>query len=459
MKRRILVIGGTAAGPSAASKAKRTDPDAEVIMFEQGDDISSGICEMPYYVGNVVDDVKKLTSFTPERLEKEKGVIVRVRHHVDEISPSSRKIAVRNLDSGKVREERYDSLVIATGSRPRSIGLAGENARNVFHVKSLEGTIGLKRVLADEKPGCAVIIGGGYIGMEMAEALAANGLRTTLLHRHNLPMMGLEEESQKAVAVELAAHGVEFVPNVSVQALAHNPGGSVYAVKTAERTYDCDLVVIAAGVEPNTSLAAESGIRLGQHRGILTDQRQTTSDDSIYAAGDCCEVRNLVSNRFSYIPLATTASKQGWTAGENAAGGSAVFKGVIRAIGVKIFDLQVAHVGLSSREARESSFDPVVEHIEAPSKISFYPGSERVHIIAVADKSSGRILGANVYGKEGAIMRANVLAVAIQHGLTADEVSRLDLIYTPPYAPLWDPVLVLGNQLRKRIENEKPGHH
>ncbi len=459
MKRRILVIGGTAAGPSAASKAKRTDPDAEVVLFEQGEDISSGICEMPYYVGNVVDDVTKLTSFTPERLEKEKGVKVLIRHHVDEIAPARKKITVRNLESGKSREERYDSLVIATGSRSRPIGLAGENARNVFHVKYLDGTMALKKVLLEEKPVHAVIIGGGYIGMEMAEALTANGMRATILHRHDLPMMGLEEEARKAVVAELGAHGVEFVPNASVQTLTRTPGGSVSSVKTAEGTYDCDLVVIAAGVEPNSSLASESGIRLGLHRGILTDQRQTTSDDSIYAAGDCCEVRNLVNNRSSYIPLATTASKQGWTAGENAAGGSAVFKGVIRAIGVKVFDLQVAHVGLSSKEARESSFDPVIEHVEAPSKISFYPGSERVHIVAVADRSSGRILGANVFGKEGAIMRANVLAVAVQHGLTVDEVARLDLIYTPPFAPLWDPVLVLGNLLRKRIENEKPRHH
>jgi NADPH-dependent 2,4-dienoyl-CoA reductase/sulfur reductase-like enzyme len=212
-------------------------------------------------------------------------------------------------------------------------------------------------------------------------------------------------------------------------------------------------------VEPNTSLAAEAGIRLGSHKGILTDQRQTTSDDSIYAAGDCCEVRNIITNKWSYIPLATTASKQGWTAGENAAGGSSTFKGVIRAIGVKVFDLEVAHVGLSSREAREAGFDPVIEQIEAPSRISFFPGSQQVHIIAVADRNSKRILGANVYGKDGAMLRANVLAVAIQHGLTVDDVARLDLIYTPPFSPLWDPVLVMGNQLRKRIENEKSDHH
>ena len=459
MKRRILVIGGIAAGPSAASKAKRTDPEAEVVMFEQGDDISSGICEMPYYVGNVFDDVRNLTAFTPERLEKEKGVKVRIRHHVEAIVPFKRHIVVRDLETGKVMQERYDGLVIATGSCPRAIGLPGESARNVFHVKSIEGGIALKNVLEKQKPKNAVIVGGGYIGMEMAEALAAHGIHVTILHRRNLPMAGLEEEARKAVAEEIAAHGIEFVANAAVQTLIRTRGGDVNAVKTADRTYNCDLVVIAAGVEQNTSLAADAGIRLGLHKGILTDQRQTTSEDSIYAAGDCCEVRNLVNNKWSYIPLATTASKQGWTAGENAAGGSSVFKGAIRAIGVKVFDLQVAHVGLSSREAQESSFEPVVEHIDAPSRISFFPGSERVHIVAVADKSSRRILGANVFGKDGAVQRANVLAVAIQHGLTVDDVARLDLIYTPPFSPLWDPVLGMGNQLRKRIENEKPDNH
>lgn len=458
MKRRILVIGGIAAGPSAASKAKRTDADAEVVLFEQGDDISSGICEMPYYVGNVFDDVQKLTVFTPERLENEKGVKVRIRHHVESIHPAKREITVRNLETGKKTCERYDSLVIATGSRPRTLGLQGENSRNVFHIKSLEGVLVLKKVLEKEKPKRAVIIGGGYIGIEMAEALVANMVHTTLLHRHELPLTGLEEAARKAIAAELKAHGVDFVPNVAIKELALSPSG-VTGVKTADRTFECDLVVIAAGVEPNTSLAAEAGIRLGSHKGILTDQRQTTSDDSIYAAGDCCEVRNIITNKWSYIPLATTASKQGWTAGENAAGGSSTFKGVIRAIGVKVFDLEVAHVGLSSREAREAGFDPVIEQIEAPSRISFFPGSQQVHIIAVADRNSKRILGANVYGKDGAMLRANVLAVAIQHGLTVDDVARLDLIYTPPFSPLWDPVLVMGNQLRKRIENEKSDHH
>jgi len=458
MKRRILVIGGIAAGPSAASKAKRTDPNAEVMLFEQGEDISSGICEMPYYVGNVFDDVGKLVVFTPARLEKEKGVRVRIRHHVESIHPSRREITVRNLETGKKTQERYDSLVIATGSQPRSLGLQGEKSRNVFHVKSLEGALVLKKVLEREKPKRAVIIGGGYIGIEMAEALVANMIHTTLLHRHELPMTGLEEAARKAVAAELKTHSVDFVRNVSIKELVHTPSG-VTAVKTDGRTFECDLVVIAAGVEPNTSLAAEAGIHLGNYKGILTDQRQTTSEDSIYAAGDCCEVKNIISNKWTYIPLATTASKQGWTAGENAAGGSSTFKGVIRAIGVKVFDLEVAHVGLSSREVREAGFDPVIEQIEAPSRISFFPGSQQVHIIAVADRNSKKILGANVYGKDGAVLRANVLAVAIQHGLTVDDVARLDLIYTPPFSPLWDPVLVMGNQLRKRISNEKSDHH
>jgi NADPH-dependent 2,4-dienoyl-CoA reductase/sulfur reductase-like enzyme len=452
MARRILVIGGLAAGPSAASKAARVNPRAEVHLFETGEFISYGICEIPYYIAG---EVKRegLTSFTPQTLKEKKGVDVSILHHVEEILPAKRMIAVRNLADGTTRREPYDRLIIATGSRPRTLGIEGEHARNAFHVKSLDQGLALRSFIEAEKPKHAVIIGGGYIGMEMADALHSLGIDVTLLHRYSLPMVGLERETRERVREELEQHGVTFVAHAKVEGFAIAPDRRITHVVTTEGSYQADLVILSLGVEPNSQLAVQAGIRVGRRNGILTDQRQMTNLDNIYAAGDCCEVRNLVNNAWMYIPLATIASKAGWTAGENAAGGKSVFRGAIRAIAVKVFDLEVAQVGISSDEARESGCDVVTESVTAWSKVAVMRGSSKVTIKAIADRKSGRLLGANVYGGPGAVLRANTLAVAIQHRIPLEEIQQWDLAYSPPFTPLWDPILVAANVTGKKLRS------
>lgn len=451
MKQRILVVGGLAAGPSAASKAKRVNPNTEVLLFEQGEHISYGICEIPYYIGNDVKDASKLVSYTPQKLQQVKGVEVKTLHRVEEIKPVRKRIVVRDMDKDSVSEHQYSRLILATGASPRRLGISGEGGWNVFHVKSLDDGYGIKKFIDEEKPKKALIIGGGYIGMEMCEALKNNGIATTLLHRGPLPMAGLELETRKAVLSELTRNGIEFVANTQTKTMRTDTTNRVVEVGTNKGSFQTDLVILSLGVQPNVGFCSSAKIRLGSYGGIVTDQRQATSVDGIYAAGDCCEVKNLVNNKWMYIPLATTASKQGWVAGENAAGGRAVFKGVIRAIAVKVFDLEVAHVGISSDEAKKSGFDAVTEQITGDSKVSFFPGNTKVTITLIGDKKSGRVLGANVYGGAGSVLRANTLAVAIQHKLTVDDVFRLDLIYSPPFAPLWDPILIAANQLAKRF--------
>ncbi|MBI2618852.1 MAG: FAD-dependent oxidoreductase [Ignavibacteriales bacterium] len=450
MNQRIVVIGGLAAGPSAASKAKRINPDADVTLLEQSEHVSYGICEIPYYIGNVVQDPDNLIVFTPNDLGKEKGICVRTLSVVEEIDPVNKSLAVRDLRKGKIDEVPYDKLIIATGSRPKTLGFPGEDARNVFQIKSLDGAFALKKYIGEEKPAKAVIVGGGYIGMEMAEALVANGIETTILHRSDLPMSGLEAGTKQMVLEELGRQGVRFHPKTQVKRFITDSAGKVYKLETSSGDFSADLVIVAIGVEPNTELALKPRISLGPHGGITTDQRQSTSVDSILAAGDCCEVRNFVNNAWMYAPLATIATRQAWVAGENAAGGTAVFKGALRAIAVKVFDLEVARVGLSSREAQESGFDVVIDSIDAHSRIWFFPNSAKLHVTIVLDKRSRRILGANLIGKDGAVLRANTLSVAIQQRLTIEEISHLDLIYTPPFSPLWDPLLIAANRLKKR---------
>jgi NADPH-dependent 2,4-dienoyl-CoA reductase/sulfur reductase-like enzyme len=456
MKRRIIVIGGLAAGPSAASKAKRVNPDADVTLFEQDEYISYGICEIPYYIQGLIGDENKLIAYTPERLRQEKGVVVKIRHRVEKILPASRKVVVRDLETDVISEYPYDKAIIATGSRSRRLNLPHENASNVFAVKTYEDGLKIRKYLEDKHPQKAVLIGGGYIGMEMAEALASRGIETTLLHRSELPMAGLELETRQAVADQLIQNGVRFVPSVRTESLVSeqsrlSEARRVTRILTNKGTYDCDLVILSIGVEPNCELAKEAGIPLGVTGAIRVDEKQQTRADNIYAAGDCCEVKNLVNNRLMYIPLATIASKAAWVAGENAAGGRAIFKG---AIAVKVFDLEVAQIGLSVLEAQESGFDATTEFIRSHSRVAYMPDSKDVNVKLILDKRSKRVLGVNLFGGEGIALRANTLAVAIQHKLTVDEVSQLDLVYAPTYSPLWDPILVAAN-VSKRIWKDK----
>jgi len=455
MKRRILVIGGLAAGPSAASKAKRVNPDAEVILFEQGGYISYGICEVPYYVGGEIQDKRTLIAYSPEELKEKKGVTVKIHHKVEKILPTKRKVLVHDLQKNEVIEHAYHKLIICTGSKSRRLNLHGENAENVFVVKSYDDGIRMKEFLDREHPRKAVLIGGGYIGMEMAEVLTSSGVETTVLHRSEFPMAGLEWETRKAVADQLTQHGVNFIPNVQTERLGRAPNtpsslARIGRVLTNKGAFDCDILILSLGVEPNVELAKDAGISLGASGAIRVDEMQRTRTDNIYAAGDCCEVKNIVNNRPMYIPLATVASKAAWVAGENAAGGRAVMKGAIRAIAVKVFDLEVAQVGLSADEARESGFDVATELIHGHSRVAYMPGSKDVTVRFILDKKSKRLLGANLFGGEGVTLRANTLAVAIQHKLTVDQISQLDLAYAPPFSPLWDPILVAAN-VSKRL--------
>lgn len=450
MGRRILVIGGLAAGPSAASKAARTNPSAEVVLFEQGESVSYGVCEIPYHISGEVS-AEALGAFTPEKLKTTRRIDARTLHRVEEIQPHRRTLRVRNLRDGTSGEEKFDRLVIATGSRPKRLGFEGEESRNVFRVKALDEAYALKKFITDEHPKTSVIVGGGYIGLEMADAFRSLGLDVTILHNSSLPMKALERETRERVREELEKNGVRFVGMAQTAGFVRGPDGKVTHVVTGDGSYEAGIVVVAIGVEPNSDLARGAGIRTGAAGGIQTDQRQQTSADNIYAAGDCCEVKNLVTGRQVYIPLATIASKAGWTAGENAAGGNASFHGAVRAIAVRVFGLEVAQVGASEEDARDAGFETACETVTGWSRVAVMPGSERVTIRLIADRKSGRLLGANVWGREGAVLRANTLAVAVQHRVTVREMQEWDLAYSPPFTPLWDPLLVAANALQRTL--------
>ncbi|MBX7150862.1 FAD-dependent oxidoreductase [bacterium] len=448
---RILIIGGVAAGPAAAAKAKRLNPDLDITMFEQGEFISYGTCSMPYYVGDVIKHHEDIITFSAEKFEKEKGCTVKTKHRVVDIKPHRHRVVVHNLHYDKMEEYEYDQLLIATGARARVPNKEWLKASNVFTVKHLSDSIAIKKYIAEKNPRRVVIIGGGYIGMEMAEAFSERRLDVTVIHKDSHPMNTLESETQAIVLDEIKRHGVQFIGSSEVQDIVIH-SGVARSLKLQHQSVDADLIILALGFEPNTELAKSIKIRCGRFGGILTDSFLRTNVDHIYAAGACTEIKNIISNKPIYLPLGNIANKMGWIAGENMAGGHVEFKGVVRTTAVKVFDLEVASVGLNSAEAEASDFKVVTESINAYSHVRAYPGSKPVFVKLIMDGLTKRLIGANLVGEKGAALRADVLSVAIQNKMTIRQIAEMDLMYTPPFAPVWDPILVAANQALKKLK-------
>jgi CoA-dependent NAD(P)H sulfur oxidoreductase len=451
MKKKIVVVGGVAAGPSAAAKAVRISPESDVILFEATDTISYGICETPYVIGGVIEDEGKLVRYTPQRLQEEKGFSVRTYHYVEAIHPARHEVVVRDLRLRSELRIEYDKLILATGASPKHLGIDGEAARNVFYLHSREDCLAILRYMASESPKEAVIIGAGYVGMEMADAFTARGLGVTILDQGKLPLDRHDLETREKILETLWSHDVHYHAGLMVEGFVKDGSGKVRHIITNLGSFEGDIVLIAIGIEPNTSLAKEVKIRTGSSGAILTNEQQQTSVDDIYAAGDCAEVKNIVTGKSVYIPLASVASRTGWIAGENAAGGRSSFKGALRAVALKLFDLEIGHVGLSSDEAIAHQFDITSESITSTSKVPIFPGSEDMTIKLIIDRRTKRVLGADLFGKQGTVLRSNILGVAIQQKLTVEDISKLDLSYAPPFSPLWDPILVAANKSKKKI--------
>lgn len=449
-KRQIVVVGGIAAGPSAAAKAARFNPHAEVILLEQSETISYGVCEIPYLIAGEIKDEARLVIFDTENFSRQKGVTVKTLHKVEIIIPNKRKLVVRDLDKSELKEFRYDKLIITTGASPKKLNIAGEDSRNVFSVRSRDEAKNILKYLETEDPKKIAIVGGGFVGVEMAEAFRKLEKEVSLIHQFSLPLEILEDETSECVLKELTANGVNFIGNTKTEALITSPKGKVEYIITNKGTFETDLVIVAIGVDPNVALAKNAGLRLGKTGALLVNNLQRTSDDNIYAAGDCCEVKNIINGKMSYIPLATIAARAGRVAGENAAGGNTKFEGAIFSAAVRVFNLEVARVGLSSAEASQN-YKIVTETIVSDSIIPFMPGNKKITLKLIIDHTSKRIIGANIYGEAGAALRANTLAVAIQNKMSIKDLANSDLIYSPPFAPLWDPILVAANQVMKKL--------
>jgi NADPH-dependent 2,4-dienoyl-CoA reductase/sulfur reductase-like enzyme len=451
MTERLVVVGGDAAGMSAASRARRRrDPDdLEIVAFERGPYTSYSACGIPYFVSDVVTEVDQLVARSPEQ-HRRNGIDVRMGHEVVAIDVNRRRVRVRDVAGGggpgTERDEQFDQLVVATGAVPHRPELPGADADGIFGVQTLADGVAVRRAIDERDPRHAVVVGGGYIGLEMAEALVERGVDVTLVDRTEQPMAAtLDEDIGALVSDALRAVGVTLRMGDAVERFDAD-GGRVRAVRTAEETLPADIVILGMGVRPNTRLAGEAGIALGDTGGIVTDSRMETSVGGVWAAGDCVESVDRVTGRRVVTPLGTHANKQGRVIGINVSGGDARFPGVVGTAASKICKYEVARTGITERIAADVGLDVVAATIESTTRAGYFPGAAPITVKIVAARDDGRIVGAQIVGKEGAAKRIDVLATAIWNRMPVDEVASLDLSYAPPFSPVWDPVLIAARK-------------
>jgi NADPH-dependent 2,4-dienoyl-CoA reductase/sulfur reductase-like enzyme len=451
---RLVVVGGDAAGMSAASQARkrRAADDLSIVAFERGRATSYSACGIPYWIAGTVGTEAELISRTPEE-HRANGIDVRVRHEVVGIDLAARTVSVRDLDGRRDLTEPFDSLVYAAGSVPMRPPVEGIDAPGVYGVQVLDDGADLIRELDGGQVRRVVVIGGGYIGLEIAEACRTRQLEVTVVDLSATPVGTFDPDIGGFIADAVRGLGIDLVLGDGVSGIETGPAGRAAAVRTVSgRSLPADLVVLGLGVRPNVALARDAGIPIGSSGGIVVDKQMRTLVDGVWSAGDCVESVHRLSGQRVVVALGTHANKQGRVAGINLGGGYATFPGVIGTAVTKVCDLEVARTGLSMREADAAGFSYVTTHVDSTTRAGYFPGAKPIRVKLLAEKRSGRLLGAHIVGREGAAKRIDVLATAIWNEMSVDEVLGLDLSYAPPFAPVWDPVLIAARKAFEAVE-------
>ena len=448
---KILIVGGDAAGMSAASQIRRRQPSWTVEVFEAGRRTSYALCGTPYYLGGLVKQIDQLVSITPEQFERDRGIKVHTGHLVTAVSPARKSITVKDLASGQSREEGYDRLVLATGAEALvPVGLE-PGPEGLFYLRTLDDAVNIRQAMASARS--AVVVGAGYIGLEVAENLVEAGLEVTLLGRKPAPIF--EPEMQNMTALALARPGLNFRADTDATGLSRAPGGGLTVTTSQGPAVTADMVVVGAGVRPRSELAAEAGLTLGARQSIGVDRHQRTSNPFIYAAGDCAESYHLVTKTGTWVALALGANRQGRVAGINISGEVEKFPGILGTSIMKVFDLALARTGVGLEEAQKAGLKEAAKTVvKQASKPGYYPGSSQVTVIIIYDRLTGRLLGGQLAGTvDGVGQRVNTLAAAIAAGMTVREAAGLDTAYAPPFAPVHDPVVIACEVAAKNLRS------
>jgi NADPH-dependent 2,4-dienoyl-CoA reductase/sulfur reductase-like enzyme len=450
-KKRLVIIGGGAAGMSAATAARRRQEDWEIIALERGPHVSFILCGLPYLVSEIVKDQESLIVYTPEYFRTERSIDVRTGQEVRHIDAEAGVVEAVDHSTRQRVSIPYDKLVIAAGAHAVRPNIPGISLGGVFTLRSLQSGAAIRDYIKSHKVRRAALIGGGYIGLEMAEALRIAGAEVTIVEAADSLMPGSEPPIAELIEEEVKRNGVAILKQQLAVHFEPDAEGTVQKVVTDQGDLEADIVIVAVGARPDVAVAREAGIALGETLAIATDETMRTNFPNIYAAGDCVETRNLITGRAVYLPLGTTANKQGRVAGENAVGGHATFAGIVGTSGVKVFDLETARSGLSEEQAKAAGFDAVAAVTRFPSHARFYPDAKTLTIKLVAERRSGRLLGAQMAGNDTVAKRIDVIATALYAKMTVADLLRLDLTYAPPFATPAEGIQLAAQSLQRQL--------
>lgn len=443
---KIIIVGGVAAGMSAAAKAERLNKEAEIVVYEKTEIVSWGACGLPYYVGDFYQDPNNMIARPVEKFI-EAGMNIKIRHEVIGVDTEKKEITVKNLTTGEIFKDTYDKLMISTGAHAIMPPIKNLTAEGVHTLKDYTDGITLKEEMMKEENQEIIIVGAGYIGIEIVEAAKHLGKRNVRLIQlgDRVLMESFDKEITDVMEAEIRNHeGVHLHLEETVLEVIEKDGKAV-GVKTNKGEYKADLIVIATGVKPNTAFLKDTGIEMLPNGALIIDKHGKTSIDSIYSAGDCATVYHLVRKENVFIPLATTANKIGRVVGENLAGVPTEFKGTLGSAAVKVMDLEAGRTGVTEREAANMGINYKTVFVKDKNQTNYYPGQEDIYIKLIYNKDTRVLLGAQVAGKKGAVLRVDALAAAIYSEMTVEEIGMMDFCYAPPFARTWDVMNVAGN--------------
>ena len=440
---KVVIIGGVAGGATAAARIRRLDEQAEIVMLERSGFISYANCGLPYYIGGVIQDEEALTLQTPQGFWERFRIDARVRHEATAIDPAAKTVTVKNLETGAVTTEHYDKLLLAPGAHPTRPEVPGLDSQRLFTLRTVEDTLAIRAFVEREKPRTAVLAGGGFIGLELAENLAEMGVQVTIVQRPPQVMAPMDYDMATFLHAHLRQKGIALRLGAAVAGF-RQAGETITTLVEGGEDLPADLAILAVGVTPESALAKAAGLTLGARGSIAVNDRMQTSDPDIYAVGDAVEITHLVSGKKTRIALAGPANKQGRVAADNLCGGDTRYPGAQGSSVIKVCDLTAAVTGLNERAAREAGLDYEKVVLSPMNHAGYYPGGRMMTMKVLYEKGTLRILGAQVVGYEGVDKRVDVIATAMQAGLKVTDLAQLDLAYAPPYASAKDPVNMAG---------------
>lgn len=440
---KIVIIGGVAGGATAAARIRRLDEKAEITVFERSGYISYANCGLPYYVGDVITDKNELTLQSPGGFKRRFNIDVKIHHEVTAINKERKTVSVKNLESGETFEESYDKLILATGAKPFVPDIPGIYSEKIFSIRTVEDTFEIKKYLQKKLTKSAVVVGGGFVGVEMAENLSALGIKVTLVESAKQLLSSFDSDMAAFIHAEVRRHGINLLLGKTVSAFAEKDGMLEVALE-GEKTLRTDMAVMAVGVKPETDLAEKAGLSLGIRKSIAVNERMETSEKDIYAVGDAVQIKNSVTGEDALIFLAGPANKQARIAADNICGIESRYKGAQGSSVVKVFDITAASTGINESAAKKAGIDFEKVILSPMSHAGYYPGGKVMTIKVLFEKETFRLLGAQIVGYDGVDKRIDVFATAIKAGLDARELKDIDLSYAPPYSSAKDPVNMAG---------------